>query len=77
MNSLERMYERQLAEINAKLQRLDEAIRGNGKISIQARLDRLEQIQSRRRKTHWIIVGACASAGVSAILQAVQLLVQG
>ena len=41
-----------------KLDRIDEAIRGNGKLGIGTRVDRLEQSESTRRRLTWIIVGA-------------------
>ena len=51
--------------INGKLDRLDEAIRGNGRPGIQTRLDRLE------RFSHfvWFITGAAVSAGVAVVIQ--------
>jgi hypothetical protein len=51
--------------IHGKLDRMDEAIRGNGRPGIQTRLDRLE------RFSHfvWFIVGATVSAGVAVVVQ--------
>ena len=63
-----------LAQIHTKLDRLDEAIRGNGKLGVLTRLDRLEQIEVGRRRLTWIVIGAFVSAGASALLQLVQLL---
>ncbi len=56
----------EFAAIHAKLDRLDEAIRGNGKPGIQLRLDRLELDAQRRTKLIWLILGACITASVSA-----------
>ena len=52
--------------ISEKLDRLDEAIRGNGKPGIQLRLDRLEVDAKRQSKLIWMILGACLTAAVSA-----------
>ncbi|NLF33065.1 MAG: hypothetical protein GX591_19545 [Planctomycetes bacterium] len=56
-------------EIIAKLDRLDEAIRGNGKPGILIRLDRLEQDAKRQGKLVWLIVGATVVAAVSTLVQ--------
>jgi hypothetical protein len=45
-------------EVIEKLDRLDRAIRGNGKLGLVTRVDRLEQSESTRRRLTWIIVGA-------------------
>lgn len=60
-------------ELHAKLDRLDEAIRGNGKVGILTRLDRLEQLQAQRRRMFWIVAGALVTAGVTLVLQIVQI----
>ncbi|MBI1372478.1 MAG: hypothetical protein GC159_06925 [Phycisphaera sp.] len=64
--------EKQLDAINAKLDRLDEAIRGtpgNGtKPGILIRLDRLEQDARRQGKLIWLIVGAAVTGLTSAIV---------
>ncbi len=54
--------------IHRKLDRLDEAIRGNGKPGILIRLDRLEQDARRQAKLLWLIVGAIATSVTSAIV---------
>jgi hypothetical protein len=48
----------EFASIHAKLDKLDEAIRGNGKPGIQLRLDRLERAQVRRSRLAWLAIGA-------------------
>ena len=53
--------------INAKLDRLDEAIRGNGKPGIQLRLDRLEAAEKSRTRLIWLIVGSAVTLAVSNI----------
>lgn len=57
--------EREFAEIRVKLDRLDEAIRGNGKPGIALRLDRLEQDGRRLGRIVWLIAGATVTAIVS------------
>jgi len=54
-------------EIHVKLDRLDEAIRGNGKLGILLRLDRLESVEAMRSKLLWIIAGSVLSLAVAAI----------
>jgi len=66
-------YERdQFEAIHAKLDRLDEAIRGtpgNGsKPGILVRIDRLEQNAHRQSRLLWLIVGAIITAGASALV---------
>ena len=61
--------ERHFEVIHAKLDRLDEAIRGNGKPGIMIRLDRLEQDAKRQAKLVWLIVGATVVAAVSSVFQ--------
>ena len=64
--------EKQLDAIHAKLDRLDEAIRGtpgNGaKPGILIRLDRLEQDARRQGRLIWLIVGASVTGLTSAIV---------
>jgi hypothetical protein len=47
--------------INTKLDTIDSTIRGNGKVGILTRLDRLEQIQLFKSKLFWIGVGVGAT----------------
>jgi len=61
--------ERHLEVIHKKLDRMDEAIRGNGKPGILIRLDRLEQDAKRQSKLIWLIVGATVVAAISAVLK--------
>lgn len=67
----EQVCKDEFASIHAKLDRLDEAIRGNGKPGIQLRLDRLEAAEKSRAKLIWIIVGAAATLAVTAVWQQV------
>ncbi len=54
------------ASIHMKLDKLDEAIRGNGKPGIQLRLDRLETSESRRSRLLWLVAGVVATLAVGA-----------
>lgn len=57
--------------IHRKLDRMDEAIRGNGKPGIQLRLDRLEQDARRQGRLIWLVVGAAVTLAVSSAWHAV------
>ena len=57
----DRVCKNEFAELHAKLDRLDEAIRGNGKPGIQLRLDRLESAEAVRSRLLWIIAGSTRS----------------
>jgi hypothetical protein len=71
MSECEGQYERvckgEFSAIHAKLDRLDEAIRGNSKPGIQLRLDRLEAAEAVRSKLLWIIAGSVVSLAVAAV----------
>ena len=57
----------QFESIHRKLDRLDEAVRGNGKPGIQLRLDRLEAAEAVRSRLLWIIAGSVVSLAVAAV----------
>ena len=61
----------EFAELHAKLDRLDEAIRGNGKPGIQLRLDRLEASERNRSRLTWLVAGASVSLAITFIWQKV------
>jgi len=67
-NDFRAACEREFAEIRVKLDRLDEAIRGNGKPGISLRLDRLEQDAKRQSRLIWMIVGSGVTAFASAVV---------
>ena len=54
--------------LHEKLDRLDEAIRGNGRPGILVRLDRLEQDAKRQAKLTWLILGAVATGLTSGLV---------
>jgi len=71
MNSCEGRFEQvckpEFEAINAKLDRLDEAVRGNGKPGIQLRLDRLEAAEATRSRLLWIIAGSTVTLAVGGV----------
>lgn len=54
-------------QLHGKLDRLDVAIRGNGKPGIQTRLDRLEQDKLTRSRFFWFLMG-CIGTSVTSVL---------
>jgi hypothetical protein len=67
-----RVSGREMAEVHDKLDRLDEAIRGNGRPGLRQRLERLEEAAASRSRLTWIVIGAFVSAGASAVMQLLQ-----
>jgi hypothetical protein len=63
----DRICKGEFREIHTKLDRLDVAIRGNGKPGIQTRLDRLEVAHATRSRLLWIIAGATVTLAVGAV----------
>jgi len=57
----------QFESLHTKLDRLDEAIRGNGRPGIQLRLDRLESAEMTRSRLLWIIAGSTVTLAVGAV----------
>lgn len=66
-NKYSEVCQSQFTELHAKLDRLDEAIRGNGKPGIQLRLDRLETSEHSRRKLIWLIVGCLVTLTINGL----------
>ena len=67
----ERVCKGEFASMHTKLDRLDEAIRGNGRPGIQVRLDRLESSERSRNRLVWVIASAAVTLAVTAIWQKV------
>ena len=67
----DRVCRGEFAAIHTKLDRLDEAVRGNGKPGIQLRLDRLEGAEVTRVKLIWVLVGAAAMSAVNLVWLAI------
>ena len=63
----ERVCKGEFASVHVKLDKLDEAIRGNGKPGIQLRLDRLEAAEAVRSRLMWIIAGSTATLALGAV----------
>ena len=63
----EQVCKRNFEEIHEKLDRLDVAIRGNGKPGIQRRLDRLEAADAVRSKLLWTITAAVVALAAGAL----------
>lgn len=67
MNDFEIWCRTELSKINTTLVRLDESIRGNGKLGIVVRLDRVEGVIGRQAKFLWIGLGIVFSIGVEMV----------
>ncbi len=71
MSDCDSQYERvckgEFASIQVKLDKLDEAIRGNGKPGIQLRLDRLESAEATRSRLLWVIAGATVTLALGGL----------
>ncbi|MFB3894446.1 MAG: hypothetical protein ACE15C_20790 [Phycisphaerae bacterium] len=63
----DRVCKGEFASIHVKLDKLDEAIRGNGKPGIQLRLDRLEAAEATRSRLMWIIAGSTVTLALGAV----------
>ena len=63
----ERMCKGEFASIQTKLDRMDEAIRGNGKPGIQTRLDRLERTDRTRCRLIWLIAASVVTLLANAL----------
>lgn len=63
----ERVCKGEFSAVHAKLDRLDEAIRGNSKPGIQLRLDRLEAAEAVRSRLLWIIAGSTVTLALGAV----------
>ena len=63
----DRVCKGEFASIHVKLDKLDEAIRGNGKPGIQLRLDRLESAEATRSRLLWIIAGSTVTLALGAV----------
>ena len=63
----EKVCKGEFASVHTKLDKLDEAIRGNGKPGIQLRLDRLESAEAVRSRLLWIIAGSTVTLAASGV----------
>ncbi len=62
----------EFAGLHAKLDRMDESVRGNGRPGITVRLDRLEQDAKRQSKLIWLLMGGLVTLLATAIALKVQ-----
>lgn len=60
--NFEENLKRMESTLTAKLDKIDEDIRGNGKDGINIRLDRLENSKKLTNRWFWILVGVAAPA---------------
>ena len=63
----EKYCQQQFDILFEKIDRIDVAIRGNGKPGIIVRLDRLEQTAKSQAKLIWLLIGAVAAGLTTAI----------
>jgi len=73
----DRVCRDEFAEIKAKLDRLDEAIRGNGELGLKVRLDRLEQAEAIRSKLLWLITASAVTVAISMVWHVVLQVTKG
>jgi hypothetical protein len=67
-NQYEKVCKDEFGSMHTKLDKMDEAIRGNGKPGIQTRLDRLEQDAAVRSKLLWLITASAITGAVSLVV---------
>ena len=71
MDTYERMCRDHFNAIHEKLEEIDTAIRGNGKVGLVTRVDRLEQTERVRGRVMWTVVVACIGTLVTVVVKAV------
>jgi len=57
----------EFTELHRKLDRIDEALRGNGRPGLQTRLDRVEQDRLSRSRVFWLALGAVGTCTATAV----------
>jgi hypothetical protein len=57
----------EFGELHRKLDRIDEALRGNGRPGLQMRLDRVEQDRLSRSRVFWLSLGAVGTCAATAV----------
>ncbi|AQT67941.1 hypothetical protein STSP2_01093 [Anaerohalosphaera lusitana] len=62
----------EFAQLTRKIDKLDDAIRGNGELGLKVRIDRLERAQATRNKLVWLITAAVITSSVSLLVQLVR-----
>lgn len=61
-------FRRELDAIHDTLKRLDEAIRGNGRMGLVTRVDRLEQIYANNKRIYWLLIGIIVNSALQWVL---------
>jgi hypothetical protein len=61
-----------LDKLDGGIEKIDEAIRGNGTIGLKGRIDRLEQADARRSRILWLIMSTTTGLAGHAIYQIFQ-----
>ena len=70
-DQFEQVCKPEFEAVHAKLDGLDESLRGNGKPGIQLRLDRLESSERSRSRVLWLIAGSGVTLALSALWRTV------
>ena len=68
----EQVCKQEFAEIKGKLDRLDEAIRGNGDLGLKTRIDRLERSEAIRSKLLWLITASSVTMALSMVIEVIR-----
>ncbi|MBI9017366.1 MAG: hypothetical protein JEZ07_08920 [Phycisphaerae bacterium] len=63
----EKVCKDEFRSLHHKLDKLDEAIRGNGRPGMQVRLDRLEQAKKQEERLTWLIKASVITAAITGI----------
>ena len=62
----------EFGQIKDKLDRLDEAIRGNGEPGLKVRIDRLERAEAISSRLLWLITASAVTGALSLLWQAIR-----
>ena len=73
----EQVCKQEFAEIKGKLDRLDEAIRGNGELGLKTRIDRLERSEAIRSKLLWLITASAVTIALSMAIEVIRAIGHG
>ena len=75
--SNEQVCKAEFAEIKDKLDRLDEAIRGNGELGLKTRIDRLERSEATRSRLLWLITASAVTMAATMVWHIVLQVMKG
>jgi len=65
----EKICKGEFEKVHRTLDRMDVSIRGNGKIGLTGRIDRLERAEARRNQMYWLMMGALIVTGLSLVIR--------